>query len=265
MRFGCCLNMVASRADGTGIEAIKKLADAGYDYAELPLAEMMAMDEREFDRLAGQVERSGISCDVCNNFFPGTMRLTGNKARPGEAVRYAEKALTRAGILGAQAVVFGSGKAKNVPPGFSLAEGYTQVVRLLKEINRSAKKRRIMILIEPLRKAECNLINTYEEGCWLAEDVHEENVKVLVDYYHLTEENESLDHIIRGKSYLEHVHFANPSGRKFPLGREERDYSAFFRTLKECGYDNRISCEAYTADFEKDVIKTLEFFRQITR
>ena len=264
MRFGCCLNMVASGPDGTGIEAIDRLAEAGYDYAELPLAEMMAMDEREFDRLAEHVDRSGIPCEVCNNFFPGTMRLTGNGAGLDEAVLYAEKALTRAGILGAQAVVFGSGKAKNIPFGYPEAEGYAQVVRLLKEINLCAEKKKIIILIEPLRRAECNLINTFEEGCRLADDVNGNCVKVLVDFYHLTEEKEPLAHVIHGKDYLYHVHFANPSGRIFPVNEKEADYTAFFDTLKKCGYEKRISCEAYTADFEKEAVKTLEFFRRIT-
>lgn len=48
MRYGCCLNMVAKGEDKTGIEWIEKLAEMGFDYAELPLAEIMMLSEAEF-------------------------------------------------------------------------------------------------------------------------------------------------------------------------------------------------------------------------
>ena len=41
MRYGCCLNMVAKGEDKTGIEWIETLAEMGFDYAELQLAEIM--------------------------------------------------------------------------------------------------------------------------------------------------------------------------------------------------------------------------------
>jgi len=115
MRFGCCLNMVASDADGTGIEHIEKLSELGYDYVELPLAEMMMLSEEKFDSLKRRVQDSGIACEVCNNFFPKTMRLTGEEVHMDTILTYAEKALDRARELGVQYVVFGSGPAKNVP------------------------------------------------------------------------------------------------------------------------------------------------------
>ena len=48
MKFGCCLNMVSSGPDGTGMELIPQAAMAGCDYLELPLAEIMHMMEPEF-------------------------------------------------------------------------------------------------------------------------------------------------------------------------------------------------------------------------
>ena len=41
MKYGCCLNMIASKSDKTGIEHLRRLAMSGYDYVELPLAEKM--------------------------------------------------------------------------------------------------------------------------------------------------------------------------------------------------------------------------------
>ncbi|MGI6669405.1 MAG: sugar phosphate isomerase/epimerase family protein [Acetivibrionales bacterium] len=263
MRFGCCLNMVAMQPDGTGIENIEKLAGLGYDYAELPLAEMMVLPERERQGIILCLKRSKIKCEVCNNFFPGTIRLTGNDTDPEAIMEYAENALSFASSLGVEYVVFGSGKAKNVPENFPIADGYRQVVGLLKNIGPVAKEKNITIVIEPLRKAECNLINTFEEGCRLADDVGHSNVKVLVDYYHFCVEQEPIENLLlKGKKYLRHVHFSNPNGRVFPSFADENGYGEFIEALKKIGYSQRVSCEAYSQDFAKDAEKAIRFFKE---
>lgn len=131
MRFGCCLNMIAKGPDGTGIEYIEALAKAGFDYAELPLAEMMALPDGQFQELVRRVAGSGVHCEACNNFFPKTERLTGESADLGKSLDYARRAMDRAALLGAERIVFGSGGAKNVPEGFPMEKGYAQVVELL--------------------------------------------------------------------------------------------------------------------------------------
>ena len=262
MRFGCCLNMVSTGADGTGIENIEKLKEAGFDYVELPLAELTRLNDSEREAIVGRLKASGISCEACNNMFPKTFRLTGQDVRMDEVLSYAEKALAIAGSIGAKSVVFGSGPAKMVPEGFPMDEGYRQVVNLLKLIDPIAGKNGINIAIEPLRKAECNLINTFEEGVRLAEDVGGKNIRVLVDYYHLTVENESPEKVKNyGKGALVHVHMANPTGRIFPKSMDESDYRPFFDALRDIGYDGRVSCEAYSESFEEDSSVTLKFFR----
>ena len=262
MRFGCCSNMVAKGKDGTGIEVLEKLVEFGYDYIELPLAQMMELSDEEFEELKQRVERSGINCEACNNFFPVYMRLTGPETDKAAIEKYYKKALKRSGELGASIVVFGSGPAKNVPNGFPLEDGYIQVVKLLKEIAPVAKENGITIAIEPLRKAECNLINTFKEGCRLSKDVDHPNVKVMVDYYHLMQENEPIQNLLDlGKENLVHVHFARNEGRVYPKTLEEDGYKPFIDTLKAIGYTGRVSCEAYADDFESQAKDAIAFFR----
>lgn len=252
MRFGCCLNMVASNPDGTGREHLRTLKESGFDYAELPLAEMMALSDESFRALGEDLKRYAIACEVCNNFFPGTIRLTGPDADLTRVMPYVRQAMERAGSLGVKRVVFGSGKAKNVPDGFSMKRGYEQIVALLQAVSPIADAQGITIVIEPLRQAECNLINTFREGCCLARDVNCKNISVLVDFYHLTVEKESPAVLCElGPQFLQHVHFANPTGRVYPLHKDEADYLPFIHALHTAGYDQRISCEAYTNDFQK--------------
>ena len=263
MKYGCCLNMVATQPDGTGIEKIEALKKAGFDYVELPTAQMSALSDNDFVLLVQRVKNAGIPCETSNNLFPVNMRLTGPNVNKEEILLYARKAFARDEQLGIQYCVFGSGPAKNVPDGFSFEKAFDQVVDLLHMVAPVAKEHGIGIVIEPLRKAECNLINTFAEGVNLAKAANESNVKVLVDYYHLIEENEPVQHLIDdGKEYLRHVHIANPDGRVYLADPSESGYSIFADALKKIGYDGRISCEAYLKnEFEIDApvaLKTLK-------
>ena len=89
MKFGCCLNMVATGSDGTGIERLDTIAKLGYDYVELPLAEMTALPREKFEEIKKIVASSGIRCETCNNFFPGTIRLTGSDVDMYRVLEYA--------------------------------------------------------------------------------------------------------------------------------------------------------------------------------
>lgn len=266
MKYGCCLNMVAGKPDKTGAEWLPAAKRSGFDYVELPLAEMMALSASDYEQLRSMLQQSSISCQVCNNFFPKTLRLTGPNAATAEAVRYAHAALTRAAELGVSVVVFGSGGAKQVPDGFSLESGYEQVAELLRQLAPIAQEKGITIAIEPLRKAECNLINTFREGCHLAADVSSPSVRVLIDFYHMTIEQESPNVLLElGPQYLAHVHFANPNGRVYPLHADEARYQPFMQALQQIGYDGRISCEAYTNHFAAAAPLALNLLRSLNQ
>lgn len=264
MRFGCCSNMVAEGAEGTGIEIIEKMAEYGFDYIELPLAQMMALSDEQFAALKERVNNSKIRCETCNNLFPATIKLTGPKVDKEQIETYCKRALKRAGELGVEYVVFGSGPAKNVPDGFPMGKGYRQVVNLLEGIALVAKENNIIIAIEPLRKFECNLINTFKEGCQLAKEVCSPHVRVLVDYYHLTQEQEPIQHILDlGREYLVHTHFAKNEGRVYPENMaEDSAYRPFIDALKAIGYEGRVSCEAYVEDFDRQAKQAIRFFKE---
>ena len=87
------------------------------------------------------MERSGIRCEACNNFFPGRIRLTGPDVDEQAIRAYYAKALERAATLGVKSIVFGSAGAKRVPEGFDMDRAYQQVVQVTREqIAKSGKK-----------------------------------------------------------------------------------------------------------------------------
>ncbi|MGC8972276.1 MAG: sugar phosphate isomerase/epimerase family protein, partial [bacterium] len=233
MKFGCCGNMVALEPDKTGIEIVEKLKEIGYDYIELSLSHISKLSEEEFIRLKARLDASGLKCEACNNFFLPEIRLTGNQVNFQEIEKYLNLVLSRAGALGVEVIVFGSGPAKMVPKDFPMEEAWKQLVKLTRHISELAGKYNITIAIEPLRKEECNIINKVLEGLKMVKDIDRANVKLLVDFYHLRSEGEDPSVLKECKGYLKHVHFARVEGRTFPKRIEEDEfYLPFINNLK---------------------------------
>jgi D-psicose/D-tagatose/L-ribulose 3-epimerase len=256
--------MIALSADPTGAEIIERLAEIGFDYVELSLRDLMSLSESELALLANRLERSGIRCEACNNFFPPQIRLTGQDADLTGALTYAGAALDRASRLGAGIVVFGSSASRNVPQGFPTEKAWRQLVELLANLGPMAKPHGITITIEPLNKLESNIVNLAREGLRLAQEVQHPNIKLLLDFYHLTMEGESPEIILQAGSFIRHVHLARPEGRLFPTEPAD-ELRGFFSYLERIRYSKRCSIEAYTSSFEADARRSLRILREMTK
>ena len=264
MRIGYCTNLIATQSDSTGREWIEKGQKSGFDYVELPLAQMMDLNDREFSSLKERVDLSGLKSEACNNFFPASIRLTGNAVDYGKIEEYLNKALGRAAQLGVKVIVFGSPKSKNVPEGYPMDKAWSQLVELLKTIDPLVRAKGITIVIEPLCKLESNIINTAAEGLQLVRAVDRENVKLLIDYYHLVMEKEDPEIMSDAGSYIKHIHFANPAGRVYPVEIAD-GYIRFMDLLKRIDYEGRVSVEAYTKDFCHDAKRSVKILRQLAK
>jgi sugar phosphate isomerase/epimerase len=177
---------------------------------------------------------------------------------------YAKSSLEKAAEVGAETVVFGSGVSRQVPEGFSNARAREQLIALLDRISDIARTFGISIVIEPLNKEECNIINSTSEAVQLVEDVEKHNIRLLIDFYHYCSEIEPT--FKNAEKYLQHIHFARPCGRGFPQRMEEDErYAQFFNELRRMKYDKRISIEAYTTDFPRDARNALDFLHAAFR
>ena len=120
----------------------------------------------------------------------------------------------------------------------------------------------ITIAIEPLNRLESNIVLTAREGLALARQVDRPRIKLLVDYYHMTLEDESPDILLKAGPEVRHIHFARAEGRTFPA-EMETGYRAFFANLKRIGYEGRVSVEAYTTDFASDAPRALAVLKSL--
>lgn len=261
MKIGCCVNMVSEDSRKIGASRIPLLDELGYDYVELPLAQLMELDEAELAELCSLLETLTIPCESCNNFFPASVRITGPEADMDKILDYARTAIPLAAGLGAKTIVFGSSGAKNVPEGFSKEAAFGQVTAALQAIAPILAEYGVTAAIEPICHLEGNLILNEAEAIRLMQAVDRPQVKLLADYYHMSVEGENPAILRQAGADLRHVHIAVPEGRVWPTG-SHAGLKRFFEELKNSGYNGRVSIEAYSADFEADAPKALENLRR---
>jgi sugar phosphate isomerase/epimerase len=241
-------------------------AKYGFDYIEPAAAEIAAMTEAQFREYADIVFASPLRCHAFNSFIRRPdLKVVGPEVSNSALKEYLEVCLPRCRSLGASIVVWGSAGSRNVPESFSRERAKDQIAEFLNIAGDAARRSNITIAIEPLRRQESNILNTGVEALEMVHRVKHSNVKMIIDYFHLREENEDPQIIEEATREVVHLHFANPQGRTWPhLLSEDDHYGAFFAALKKTGYSGGISIEGQ-GSFEKDGAAGREFFRQALR
>lgn len=235
----------------------------GFDYIEPSAGDIAAMTDDDFGRFAAGVLASPIRCESFNGLIRRPdLKVVGNEVNSGALHDYLQACLARCRHLGASVVVWGSAGSRNVPEGFSRDRAEVQIVDFLHMAGDVGRSHDVIVAIEPLRHQETNILNTGAEALEMVRRVKHPNVRMIIDYYHLREENEDPRILEAAKDEIVHIHFANPHGRLWPhdLGEDDH-YAAFFGYLKKTNFSGGISVEG-KGSFENDGTASRAFFRQ---
>ncbi|MBQ6715091.1 MAG: sugar phosphate isomerase/epimerase [Clostridia bacterium] len=236
----------------TDVANINEIAEIGFDYLEFNLAKLYGMTKEEFASVCALVDAAPIKVEACNCMLPGDIRVVGENVNAQAIHDYLDKAFARARRLGVKVVVFGSGNSRRVPDNFDTAVAWRQIGNYLRMVERHAMENDITVVIEPLRAGECNIMNFVSEATLMASLIQMPHIAVLADTYHMALGSEPLSALTMAGGLLKHVHIANAIGRKFPKEGDGERYADIFETLKEMGYEGRVSVEAGCDDFSKD-------------
>lgn len=248
MKFGVC----------AGIQQAAALKQAGFDFLECSVVSLMPeKEDAEVRELLRTYNESPLPVEACNIFLPRNLSVVGEQVDEDRIRRYVEKALERVKDIGADTVVFGSGKARAVPEGFAREKAEEQLLHFLNLVADVADPLGITIAIEPLNQLECNIIVSVPEALQYAKQVNRKSIRVLADFYHMEMDNEPLENITAAKDYLHHVHVAD-TGR-FAPGTGSYPYDKFAALLHDAGYDGRISIECGWKQFEQEAKQARDF------
>jgi sugar phosphate isomerase/epimerase len=176
-----------------------------------------------------------------NCLLPASLKIVGPSVDTVALTRYAETIFRRAREIGMTIMVVGSAGARMIPEGWSAARAFEQYVETLRLFAPLAQAQGVTLVVEPLNRGECNLVNTIVEGAEAVRRADHPSVKLLVDLFHMLRNGESADDILRvGPVY--HAHLAEDKDRAAP-GVNGEDFRPFLRALKKIGYNYRLTIE----------------------
>jgi sugar phosphate isomerase/epimerase len=251
MRLGCCVPR----------ERIAAAREAGYDFAELTVVDNLRPVEGEevWQALRAEIRAGGLPVEAANVFFPGDWHLTGPEADLAATHTYVETAVRRAAELGIAVMVFGSGRARSAPEGFSAARALEQLRDVLLIMGDAGARHGVAIALEPLRQAETNLVHTVVEAAELVRPLGHPWVGVLADYYHMHEAKEPLTSLLEAGRLLRHVHVSDPD-RGAPTG--QHNFADLIAHLRQAGYQGRISVECRWEEWERESAEAARTLRR---
>lgn len=253
MRFGVCVKTV---------EAIEVLAEAGFDFCELPAASILPFeDDRAAEPTLRAFEAAPLRSESFNVLVPGSLSLAGPAVDWDAVRRYFERAFPRMARLGAQVAVLGSGAARRIPHDWPRERGLDQLADALKLAGDTAARSGIELCLEHLNQTESNVFNSVAECQAFVETRGLSSVQLLADLYHLEMEHEALANVVAAAPRLAHVHVAD-GGRRAP-GVGGYDYASFMAALRESGYDRRISAECSWEDLAVQARHAGHFMRRM--
>ena len=239
----------------TSIRNAQKVKDAGGDFIELSVTGFLQPRLSDEEWTAGnyaQALASPLPIYACNGFFPGDIKLTGPERDHDAALAWCEVAFRRARQVGIKMLVLGSSGARNHPEGYDKATAVAEFTELLRLMGPLAARHDVMVVLEPLRRAEANYMNTVAEGVAIVKAVGHENIRCLADIYHMLEENEGPEVLVAESQYISHMHIAEKQGRSVP-GTHGEDLTPYYNAMRRAGYRGGLSIEASWRDFDAQI------------
>ncbi|MGC9358979.1 MAG: sugar phosphate isomerase/epimerase family protein [Anaerolineae bacterium] len=244
-------------------QAVSKLPP-GFDFTEISAAATLAGQDPNPDAVdLGALTKLQPAVRAFNSFLPGDLAVVGPEVQRDGVEAYVATTIARAAEVGAELMVFGSGRSRRVPEGFARSAAWDQLVWFLGRCGDHAEEHGLTIAIEPLNANECNILTTYTESVELAREVNRPSIKVLADTWHFAVEDEPLDDILQAPEWLAHVHVADSPNRGYP-GSGSYPFDRLFAILREIGYAGCVSIECgWPGDLTRDAAKALAFLKRL--
>lgn len=251
MRFGAC----------AGADRYLSSLRAGCDFVEFNAKHISSCSREEFEQAVALVREHGVKAEATNCLFPGDIAISSAEWKAQVVNEYTDRLFYKLAQLGTEVSVFGSGAARSIPHGEDREECMERFYKSIYITAENAEKNGIEIALEPLRRAECNVLNTVEKAAEICRIVNHSRVGINPDLFHMYSENEPFENLAKYVDLIKHIHIGDYTCRRYPTPDDGCEYSKVFSILKNAGYDGRISIESGCDDYENDCRQALGILR----
>lgn len=232
----------------TKLEKAAAVKAAGAEFLTLGVSELLVPDkaEADFEQNLARLKAAQIPVLACNSFISSAhaarLRCVGPEANHDQVLEWAEMTFRRMKKAGGTFIVFGSGKSRQIPEGWTKEQADEQFVALLERMGPLAGSHGITVTVEQLQATECNYINRIGEAATLIRAAKHPNIRLLADLFHMTRMGDTPADLKAAMDVVVHVEIAEKKSRTAP-GVHGDDFRPYFRVLREAHYRGAISIE----------------------
>ena len=242
-------------------DCIKKAHTMGYEGVELSFPNPWKVDIEHLKRILADydLEVPALSTGLSYLHYKWSLTSLDSSLRT-KAVEALGKYIELAELLNALVVIgLIRGESREIPRDKALS----MLEQGLKECCRVAESRGVTLVLEPLNRYETRLINRIEEALEMVHRVSSDNLKLLVDTFHMNIEEPIIEDSLRSAGGLiAHVHVAD-SNRLAP-GMGHLNFKSILSVLKDIGYKNYLSAEILPIpDPDTAARATIEYLHRI--
>ena len=255
MKFGCC----------TTINNYKILEELEYDFIELEGGLISILSEEEFLNVKQIIIKGNVKCCGFNASILSDIAIIGDDFDSDKILSYAKLLCKRGSELGINSIGIGSPKSRVLLSHHNLKEQWKKAQVFCEIFAKEAIKYNINIMWETLNKTESSFGIKLVESFEFVKNINLQNMKLILDIYHMYMQQESLFDLRNVMSLVNHVHIAERVGeqRRYPSENLRYYYISIIDILKQHGYDGIISTEAFDGDFYEGAKRTKELFTSI--
>lgn len=229
------------------IALFPKIKNMGFQVVEIPVEDPDLIDGRQVKKALNE---HGLEAVVCGAFGPGRDLTHEDPAVHRQCFDYLDKLMNfcklwETGFI-AGPMYSAVGKARMVSPDQKKTE-WERAVTNLRNVARKAGDKGLELAIEPLNRFESDLINTTADALRLVRDIDHPAAKIMVDGFHMSIEERSLEQAIRlaGDKL---IHVQTSENYRGTPGTGQTDWDSFRKGLQAVGYQGAVSIESFTPD-----------------
>lgn len=265
---------------------VKKVADLGFDILEVGAAGIVNMSDQELKALKEEAEKYNIRLTAGLGLPENYDVSSDNEEIRQNGIAFMKKVLDKldkANIRKIGGIIYSHWPVDYSKP-VDKAKTRSIAIESVKELADYAKQYNITLLMETVNRFEQFLVNDADEAIQFVDDINKDNVKVMLDTFHMNIEEDNIAEAIRKTgSKLGHLHIGE-ANRKVPgkghiaweeIGNALQDINfqedvvmePFVRPGGKVGLDIRVwrdlSNQAEESDLDKEIKDSLEYIRSV--
>ena len=245
--FGVSTWLWEAPFSSASISLFPKIKGMGFDVVEIPLEDPSLIDTKVVKE---SLEANGLSPTICIVFGSDKDLTSDNPVFHKNCFEHAEKCFSIASELGVDFIAgplyAAVGKARLAPADEKKRE-WDRSVTNLRKLSAIGKNHGLEIALEPLNRFESDLINTTEDVVRLLDAINEDNMKIILDSFHMTiEERDIREAINMAGDLLIHVQVSE-NHRGIP-GTGLTPWAEFAMGLEDINYKGAMVIESFTPE-----------------